>query len=490
MFISLYTTRVILKVLGAEDYGIYNVVCGFVSMFGIFNICFSTSINRFYNYEIGKKTENGVRDVYNVSVLIQLILALSIVLLIELVGGWYIDNVMILPAERLSTAKWIFHFSMISMFLTIMQAPYSAAVMAYERMDYYALVSILNTFLKLGFIIMLQYIGNNKLLIYGVLMCIISMVDFLMFFVYCRLNFSQIKLCRGIDKNKLKQMLSFSGWSVLDPATYVARDQGINMVLNSFFGPVVNAAQGIALQIASAVENLGGSFSISFRPQIIQSYSEGQHKRCKNLMFSMSKISFMLHTMFVIPIILEINYLLQLWLGEDAPAYATSFACLILCVKCIDSLNTPISTVISAVGKIKKIKVFSAIVIASIIPLSIVLLRFDISPIYIYVTLFFLSVINQSGCVIILSQLFPDVTPMEYIKRLAFPLLIYTMCSVVLPLFISLLLPSTIWRLILVGLTSVISTTCMGYWIILNKTEKGMVRMFVENFLQKFRWSK
>lgn len=490
LLISLYTTRVVLRVLGTEDYGIYSVVCGFVAMFGIFNTCFSTSINRFYNYEIGRKTEHGVRTVYNTAVLIQLVLAVSVVLLVEIVGGWYINNIMVLPIERISTAKWIFHFSMISMFLTIMQAPYSAAIMSYEKMDYYAIVSVLDAFLKLGFVVMLKYVNGDKLLFYGILMCIISTVNFLMYYIYCRLNFTEIRLHHGVDKKMMKSMLSFAGWSTLDPATYMARDQGTNMVLNSFFGPTVNAAQGIAYQVANAVDNFGGSFSISFRPQIIQSYSEGQYNRSKNLMLSMSKISYMLHIMIVVPIIIEIQYILNLWIGEGCPSYAASFTCLILCVKTIGSINSPISTVVSATGNIKKIKIFSAVVIASIIPISIVLFKCGLSPIVAYFVLLILTIINQIGFVVILHQVFPYITPMEYIKQLVSPLFIYTICSVVLPLTVYILLPSTIWRLILVGLTSVISTTCMGYWIILNKTEKGMVRMFVENFLQKFRWSK
>lgn len=249
MLIALYTTRVVLQVLGNEDYGVYNVVCGFVAMFGIFNTCFSTSINRFYNYEIGKNTDNGVRNVYNSAVLIQIVLAIVIVLIVEIIGSWYINYKMVLPVERLITAKWIFHFSMFSVFLTIMQAPYSAAVMAYEKMDYYALVSIIDAFVKLGFIIMLQFLSGDKLLIYGVLMCLVSLINFLMYFVYCRLNFSQIRLHHVKDKKMVKSMLSFAGWSSLDPAAYMARDQGINMVLNSFFGPVVNAAQGLHIKL-------------------------------------------------------------------------------------------------------------------------------------------------------------------------------------------------------------------------------------------------
>lgn len=486
MLIALYTTRAVLRVLGNEDYGVYNVVCGFVAMFSVFNTCFSTSINRFYNFEIGKKTKDGVRKVYNSAVLIQLFLAVIIVLVVEIVGSWYISNKMVLPAERLSTAKWIFHFAMFSMFLTVMQAPYSAAVMAYERMDFFALVSIVDAFVKLGFVIMLQFISGDKLLIYGVLMCIVSLLNFSLYFFYSRTKFPEIRLHRDKDKKMVKSMLSFAGWSALDPAAYIARDQGTNMVLNAFFGPVVNAAQGIAYQVAAAVDSFGGSFSTSFRPQIIQSYSEGQYSRTKNLMFSMSKISYMLHVMLVVPIIIEINYILQLWLGDGYPSYAASFACLILCVKCIGSINSPISNVVSATGNIRKIKVFSAIVIASIVPVSIILFKLGSDPVYAYVALFILTLFNQVGCVIILHQVFPYIKPSDYAKNVILPLLIHTTAITIMPLLVWFLLPPSFGRLVLVCLLSAVGSALIGYNIVLNNAERSMMQDYYKSFLHKF----
>lgn len=487
MLITLYTTRIVLKVLGTEDYGIYNVVCGFVAMFGIFNTCFSTCINRFYNYEIGKKTEYGVKRVYNTAVLIQFILAVLIILSVEFVGCWYIDNIMILPAEKLETAKWIFHFAMISMFITIMQAPYSAAILAYEEMDYYAFVSILNATIKLGIIIIIQYAAGDKLLIFGMLMCVVSIVDFLLFFLYCRLKFSEIRLWRNLDRKMIKTMLSFAGWNVLDPAAYMARDQGTNMVLNSFFGPIVNASQGIAYQIATAVDNFGGSFSVSFKPQLIQSYSEGQYSRTKNLMLGMSKISYMLHIMIVIPLIIEMQYILNLWLGEVYPSYAIPFTCLILSIKCIGALNTPISSVALATGNIRKIKIFSAIVIASIVPISFILFKFNSSPISAYIALLILTIINQLGSIILLQQIFPYIRINEYFKQLIYPLFIYTICMMVLPLIINSLMSYSIWRLLLVSITSFMSSFCFGYFIVLNKSEKIMIQKVIQKVKERFK---
>lgn len=485
MLIALYTTRVVLRVLGNEDYGVYNVVCGFVAMFGIFNTSFSTCINRFYNYEIGKNTENGVRNVYNSALMIQFILAIAIVLICEIVGGWYLENKMVLPEGRLTTARWIFHFSMFSMFLTVMQAPYSAAVMAYEKMDYYAIVSIADALVKLAFVVMLPFLGGDKLLVYGILMCIIAIINFLMYFVYCKIKFPEIRRHKGYNKGLVKSMLSFSGWSLLDPASYMARDQGTNMVLNAFFGPIVNAAQGIAYQVASAVDSFSGSFATAFRPQIIQSYSEGQHARTKNLMFSMSKISYLLQLMLVIPIIIEINYILQLWLGDGYPSYAASFVCVILAIKSIGTLNTPISNVISATGNIRKVKVFSAIIIPSVVPIAIILFKMGLSPIYAYLALLILTIINQTGCVIILNHICPFVSIKEYVNKVAFPLMIHTACIIMLPMICWYLLCPSFVRLLLICLLSILGTIMSSYFFVLNGTEKIMVKEFANIFMKK-----
>lgn len=486
MLIALYTTRVVLRVLGNEDYGVYNVVCGFVALFGVFNICFSTSINRFYNYEIGKNTENGVKTVYNSALLIQIILALIVIFLLEIVGGWYLANKMVLPEGRQSIAEWIFHLSMISMFFTIVQAPYSAAVMAYEKMDYYAIVSITDALIKLGFVLLLPVLGGDKLLIYGLLMCIISIINFLMYFVYCKTRFSELKRDRHIDMKMVKNMLSFSGWSLLDPAAYTARDQGTNMVLNAFFGPIVNAAQGIAYQIATAVDSFGGSFSTAFRPQIIQSYSEGQHNRTKNLMYSMSKVSYLLQLMIVVPIVIDIDFILQLWLGEGYPAYTASFVCVLLLIKCIGTLNTPISNVVSATGNIRKIKVVSAILISSVVPFSIILFKVGMNPVFAYVALLFLTIINQIACVYILNQVCPFIKTKEYFKTLAFPLLVHSILIVVFPLSVWLLLPPTLVRLILIIVVSFLGTGLSGYCIVLNKTERLLFVSYLKTFIKKF----
>jgi O-antigen/teichoic acid export membrane protein len=475
LIISLYTTRVVLNVLGVEDYGIYNVVCGFVSMFTIFNTCFSASINRFYNYELGKRNTNGVTSVYNISLIIQGTLACVVFLVVECVGLWYLTNKMTLDYDRLAVAHWIFQFSVASLVITIIQAPYIAAVMAYERMDFYAIVSIIDALLKLSLIILLKYIDTDKLLFYGILMFTISVVDFLLYLFYCKHKFSELKFHKGINKSMFKSLMSFSGWNLLDPFSYMVRDQGTNMVLNSFFGTIVNAAQGVAYQISSAVEAFTSSLSTSFRPQIIQTYSEGNYERTKKLVFSMSRLNYMLQLLLAIPLCYEINFILQLWLGDGIPNYTPIFAILVLSNKTINTLNLPISILVLATGKIKQIKIISSIIVCSVLPIAVVLFSLGLPPWSVYASLISVTIINQIACVIIMNKLFPFIGLWEYFKLIALPCFRYTVCSCIFPTIMVSCFEESFTRLIINVIMSVLLILLFGYYTILNSDEKKYI---------------
>lgn len=487
LVISLYTTRVILNVLGVEDYGIYNVVCGFVSMFAIFNTCFSASINRYYNYELGKRNFNGVTSVYNTSLLIQGALACFVFIIVECVGLWYLTNKMILDYDRLAVAHWIFQFSVVSLLITIIQAPYIAAVMAFEKMDFYAIASIVDALLKLILIVLLQYLDTDKLLFYGILIFTISVVDFLLYFFYCKHNFCELKFHKGVNKTMFKSLMSFSGWNLLDPFSYMVRDQGTNMVLNSFFGTIVNAAQGVAYQISSAVEAFTSSLSTSFRPQIIQTYSEGNYERTKNLVFSMSKLNFMLQLLLAIPLCYEINYILHLWLGESIPNYTPIFAILVLSNKTINTLNLPISILVLATGKIKKIKIVSSIIVCSVLPIAVALFSMGLPPWSVYASLISVTIINQIACVIIMNKLFPYIGLGEYLKLIALPCFRYTVSACIFPTIMVLCIEESFTRLLINVTISVLLVIFFGYFTMLNYDEKKYINSIISQKLNKYK---
>lgn len=487
MIIALYTTRVVLKVLGVENYGIYNVVGGFVSMFGVLKTSFTTGINRFYNFELGKKEGSDIKKVFNTSVVIQLLIALVLFVIVEGIGIWYINNVMVFPHERIKTVNWLFQFSVISMLLVILQTPYSSAILAYEKMDFFAVVSIVDALLKLAICFMIQHFGEDKLLTYGFLLLLITMINFMMNLIYAHIKFKKLRLDFHVDKTLFRSIFSYSGWTILNPLSYTARNQGCNMVLNYFFGPLLNAANGIANQVSAAVEQMSKNFIVSFRPQIIQSYASGEYIRTKRLMYSMSKITFLLHALFTVPVLLEINTLLDIWLGKDSiPEFAVPFACWILVNKWVSSLNPPITNVMAATGQVKKINIYTSCIMVSIIPITIVLLMLRLSPTSMFIAMLILAIINQYAGVRILCNTFTEVTTEDYVKKIIIPSLALALASIALPALICILLKPTLGRVFVTcGLTLVSVLISLSFY--LDKEEKMLVKSMMTSLLKRFR---
>lgn len=482
MCIALFTTRVVLQVLGVVDYGVYSVVAGFVTLFAVLNNCLSTGTNRFYNYALGKGDDVEFRKVYNASVRIQLIMIVLLVLLLETIGTWYINNKMVLPADRLDAANIVFQCSLISLISVLLQIPYSAAVLANERIDFFAFVSIVDAFCKLGIALLISNVGGDKLIVYGLLLASISIVDLILYYFYCKCNFKALKLSKSLDRGIFKLLLVFSGWSTLDPLSYIVRDQGSNMTLNLFFGPVVNAAYGISAQLSSAVTSFASNLSVAFRPQIIQSYSSGNYDRTKSLMLSMSKISFTLQVIIAIPLIFELNTVLHLWLGDTIPEYTIIFAALVLIINCINTLNEPVSIIMVSTGKIKLVKSVSLFIITSVVPIGYLLLYLGLPPYYIYVTMFCLTIINQVSCVFIMSKKFPVISVKIYISNVAIPCAGLFLSSLVVPFIISSFFDASILRVVILSVLSGISSFTLAYFIFFNRQEKDIVLSLLKMF--------
>ena len=486
LLITLYTTRIILQALGVLDYGIYNVVAGFVTLFTVLNSSLTTGTSRFYNYALGKGDQNEFVLIYNSSLRIQIILLIVLIVVIEIVGMWYINNKMNIPRDRLSAAIIVFQYSVVSLVFLFLQIPYSAAIMAYERMEFYAIVSIIVAIGKLGISFFVMYTSYDKLVLYSILMTSISALNYLLYFFYCKKKFPYLRIIKVKDKGLFKSLLTFSGWSVLDPFSYAVRDQGSNMILNLFFGPIVNASYGIAAQVSGAVTGFTSSLSIAFRPQIIQSYSGGDYKRTKQLMLSMSKINYTIQILFAIPLMFELKYILSLWLGNEYPPFALVFSILVIMINSFNMLNEPVSIIMVATGKIKKIKSISLVIICSVVPIGYLMFTLGLPPYTIYIAMFVLTFINQISCVIIMSSEFKGIKPMEYLKAILIPCLIFTILALLVPFCISLILQISFLRLVLTFLLTSISTLALSYLILLSDTERNLVKEIYNITVNKF----
>ena len=351
-------------------------------------------------------------------------------------------------------------------------------------MDFYAFVSIIDAILKLSIAVLISSVTWDKLLLYGLLLALVSVLNFFLYFIYCKNKFSYLKLQKDIDKSLFKELFSFSGWSVIDPFSYMFRDQGSNMILNLFFGPIINAAYGISAQISGAVTGFASNLSIAFRPQIIQAYSSMNYTRVKNLMFSMSRINFILQMCIAIPLVFEMQYILSLWLGNSYPEYTIIFASMVVIINGVNCLNEPVSIIMVATGRIKKVKTVSMCIICSVVPIGYLLFALGYPPFTIYIVMFCLTLINQCSCVIIMHQEFAYIKPLEYLRVIIIPLVYFVLLSLIVPFLLTYILMPSFTRLVIVFILSISVSLIWAYIVCLTVEE----RQLLLNILKRIRF--
>ena len=484
MIVNLYATRVVLNVLGVSDYGVYNVVCGFVAMFSFLNTSMANGVQRFYNFELGKGGARAITQVYNTALIIQIILAIIILALTETIGLWYLNTKMVISPDRIVAANWIFQFSVISLVFVIIQIPYSAAILAYERMNYYAIVSVVDALLKLAIVLILPYIAGDSLIIYGLLIMLISIFNFILYWIYCHNNFRHLTFEKRFDKTLFKSMMSFSGWNLFGSFAYILKGQGVNVLINVFFGTVVNAANGIAAQVSSAIQTFSTNLVIAFPPQLTQSYAAGNYVRTEQLMLSMSKISFGLMCVIAIPIIVEIDYILEIWLKSDIPQYTNTFTVLTIVSIMVGVLNAPITQVIHATGKMKKYQIATSVVICSILPISWLFLKLGYGATSVFVITIFIMAINQIVCLWVLHSIF-RFNVKEYIKTVILPCVIITIIPLSAVSYLCNIMPSTALRFVFIAIVNLLMIAILFY-LTMNSSEKNTIKMYINKFKLKY----
>lgn len=480
--IGIYTSRVLLYELGINDFGIYNVVCGFVTMFAFLNTSMNNGIQRFYNYELAKNGTNGARKVYHCSIPTQLVIALVIVIFTETFGLWYLYNKLIIPENRINAAVWIFHSSVVSLVFLILQIPYSASIMAHEKMDYFSLCSVIDVVFKLLIVLSLHFWWVDHLKIYGILMMCISIIDFIMYFVYAYVKFPELHGKYHFSKKMFIKMISFSGWNLFGSFSGVMKEQGLNVLLNLFFGPAINAARGLAYQVSGGVQSFIINITTAARPQLTQSYAIGNIERTINIMFSMSKISYICIYIFALPVILEVKYLMHLWLRGEVPAHTNSFVVLVILFALVNVFNPPISFVVHATGKMRKYQLLTSLWNLCLLPSSYIALYYGASPDFVFVLNILFMIINQVICVSILNTLiqFPVYL---YVKKVIFSCLLMSLLASVVPFYIVTSMNEGIMRLLLTSLVSLTAICAISYFIVLNCTEKDIITNYIRKFL-------
>ncbi|WP_430934132.1 lipopolysaccharide biosynthesis protein [Saccharicrinis sp. 156] len=379
MAVTLYTSRIILKNLGVIDFGIYNVVGGFVLMLGFLNNAMASASQRFFSFELGKKDFLKLSNIFTMSVNIHLLIALIILIISETIGLWFVSNKLTIPTERMGAALWVYHFSVITLIANMISVPYSALIIAHERMGVFAWVSILEVSLKLLIVILLVFFNMDKLILYAALVFLVTVLVRLVYGGYCIHSFEESKFNMIWDHTLFKTLISYLCWNLWGNIASVIMGQGINILLNIFFGPVVNAARGITYQIRGAVQQFVTNFQMAMNPQIIKSYAAKDLSYVHQLILQGAKFSFYLVFLLSLPILLETKVILRLWL-DSVPDHTIIFTRLMLVNVLIDSYSGTLMTAAQATGKIK---VYQSVVGGLLIlnlPLTYLVFKLGMAP--------------------------------------------------------------------------------------------------------------
>lgn len=484
LVLTFYSTRIVLETLGVDDYGIYNVVCGFVSLFGFLNLSMSNGIQRFYNFELGKNGKQGAQNVFNVACKIQSILAVIVIILIECIGIWYINNKLVIPKDRLFAAHGVFQCSIFSFICIILQAPFSAAVMAHERMDFYAFVSVFNVLLSVFAAILVPCLNGDNLVIYGVLLGGVNLISLILYIAYCKKNFEEIVFKWRTDVELFLSMLNFSGWNLFGSMSGILREHGVNLIMNLFFGPVVNAARGIASQVNSGLQSFVHNITTPVRPQVIQSYAAGNIERTMKLTYSVSKLSCLFLYMMSLPIISEIDYILKLWLGNNIPDHSSTFVTIVVLTSFFHNLSSAVSGVVHSSGKMKTYQLVGASVNIVALPIVYVALKMGASPEFSLVLVLIITVLNLVACLFVLKTIV-DYSIIEYIKQILLPISFVVLSTVWMPWSIVMTTSPSFARLITVGVTSIVGVCVSIFLFGLNNEEKQVLSQLVSKYLKK-----
>jgi len=379
MAVALYTSRVVLDVLGVEDFGVYNVVGGVVTLFAFFNSAMSSATQRFFSFELGRQDYAKLKQTFNATVNIHIVIAIVVFLLAETIGLWFVNNHLVLPEERFETVQWVYHFSVATFVTGIIKVPYNALIIAHERMVTYAYLSIIEVVLKLLIVYLLVVISVDKLVLYAILVFMVTLVIAGVYVMYCIRQFKESKYQFYYDSNLYKVLLSYSGWSLFGNIAAVSKGQGTNILLNVFFGPILNAAYGIMIQVQVAVNVFVSNFQLAVNPQIIKSYASGDKDKTLDLMFKSSKYSFFLVLILVLPIIFNVDVILEIWLTV-VPEYTSVFIVLCLFNLLIDSISGPLMIGVQATGKIKTYQIVVGTLLFLNLPISYLAIKFFNRP--------------------------------------------------------------------------------------------------------------
>lgn len=383
MFIGFFTSRILLNQLGVVDFGVYNVVGSIIVLLGFLNSTLSLSTQRFINFELGNNNYQQLQKVYSSSIIIHCALAFIVFILAETVGLWFLNYHMNIPEERMVAANYVYQFSIFSAMLSLTMIPHTATIIAHEHMSQYATIGIIDVFLRFSVACMLYIIQTDKLIVYALAMFLVVLANYLTYYIYCKKKFPECSFIFSKDKRLYREMLSFSGWNIFSSISMILNGQVVSIILNIFFGPIVNAARGISTQVNGAIGGFVQNFQIAVNPRIIQTFAANEIQTFYRLINQSAKFSFYLLLIFVVPVWTNIDNILQLWLGT-VPEHTADFCRIVFIVSLINTFSLPLATTANATGNIKVFQLACGVLEILNIPFSYLLLKLGNPPLTVY----------------------------------------------------------------------------------------------------------
>lgn len=479
MIVSLYTSRVILNALGVEDYGIYNVVGGVVTMFSMLSGSLNAAISRFLTFELGTGNTQKLKRIFSSSVTIQFGLAAIIIVLAETVGLWFMNTKLVIPEERMVAANWCYQFSILTFALNLINVPYNAAIIAHEKMSAFAYISIVEALVKLIIAWTIVVTPGDRLIYFGGMLCLLSLILRLIYGWYCKRKFAECSYTFIYDHDLLKQIFGFAGWNFIGASSAVLRDQGGNIIINLFFGPTVNAARAIAVKVNAVITGFVQNFMTAINPQITKSYASGDKEYMFKLIFQGARLSYYILLLLSLPVLLNTHYLLVVWL-KLVPEHTVLFVQLTLIFAMCECISNPLITAMLATGRIRYYQLIVGGLQMLNLPLSYICLKLGLAPEWVlYVAIFISQCCFVARLWMLRSMIGLKVR--TYIKQVYFNVTMVTLISCIIPFLASKYFDESAFSFICLSVIAIICTIATELIVGCNNEERQLVyRQFIK----------
>ena len=484
LLISLYTSRVVLNALGQSDFGIYNVVGGIVAMMAIISGALTNAVSRFLTFELGKTQGQQFNKVFSTAVLVQVMLILLLAIVAEPICIWYVNSPLDLPPDRMVAANWVLQCAVLTFFVNLLSVPYSGAIIAHERMGAFAYISVFEGIINLLIAVCISHTGLDKLILYAVLMVLVKVIIRLVNGIYCRRHFPETKFRFVWDTSLLKRIFKFTGWLALGNGMSVINTNGINLLINKFFGVTLNAATGLAAKVESSVSGFVNNFITAINPQITKSYAAGNIGYMHDLMCKGAKFSYLIIYFFALPIILEAPSILDIWLKGNVPDYTVALVRITLLSAMFKSLGNTVLTGINATGKVRNYQIAVSTVAFFAFPLSWLAFRMGAEP---YVAFLILMGVDftQIFVRLIVTRKDTGLTIRKFFNDVIWRILKVSIAAAIVPLVIWNIQEPSIWRTMEVCLVSFICVIAASYMFAATDGEKAFITNKISNILHK-----